>query len=360
MNISVRRPIGALAIAAVLLLGQGGLAHAASPAPSAAAPSGPTGAEMLSVQPSLINVAGKPGTTTTTELTLRAAATLAVSIKVQGLGQAKDGNFTALAPADDTRSSSARPWMTFSPDSLLMKAGDLTKVAVKIAIPQDAGEGSRYAILTITGMPVTPSGSANVGIGVELGVSTIVQLAGTAQTRTGEIDGINLDKSLPGKPLPVTVSFKNTGNTHFGAIPDELEASATLQDASGTELATASASGNQLSVLPGYDRELPLSMTPSKALVDGATYHVEVGVGLKDGTVLDRKAIDFTWSGGAVFSPTAAPIQQPPVSSVPASGPDSMMLALAGLLGAALLAALAVVAVRRRRRGRPDAGAVAE
>jgi len=193
---------------------------------------------------------------------------------------------------------------------------------------------------------------------VELGVSTIVQITDTAQTKTGEITGIAVGEALPGQPLPVTVSFLNSGNSHYGAVPNELVTTSTLQDASGAELATATANGNQLSVVPTFARGVELSMTPSQALVDGATYHLEVGAGLKDGTVFDRKALDFTWSGGQVLGATGAPIQTPPVSAGPTT--DLALIIAAALLGAAVVAVLFLILQRVRRRPRPDVGAAGQ
>lgn len=362
MTTSPRHLLGGIAIAAVLLLGHGGFVRGADPSattPSSSVPtppSGPTGNEMLSVQPSLLSVNAKAGTTTTAQLTVRAAANLSLTIKAQGLGQATDGNFTTLSGAQDSSPYSARAMVTVSPDSLQVKPGDTVKVSVSIAVPANAGDGTRYAILSITGFPPSPSGSANVGFGVELGVSTIIQIAGTAQTRTGEIDGIDVGTSLPGQPLPVTVSFKNTGNTHYGAVPDQLVASAVLQDTSGAQIASAAANGTQLSIIPTFVRDMVMSMTPSKALVDGAKYHVEVGVGLKDGTVFDRRALDFTWSGGGAVSATPAAIQTPPASSSAPASNEGVVIA-AALGGALVVAFLFLVPRLLRRRLRHDGGA---
>lgn len=360
MNTTSRRLLGGLAVATALLLGQGGFVRAAGPASSPSSPpvssqapapaGGPTGNEMLSVQPSLLSLTARAGTTTTAELTIRSAANLSLTIKAQGLGQAKDGNFLTLPADQDASPDSARTMLTVSPATLTVKPGDSVKLNVSVAVPANAGDGTRYAILSITGFPPSPSGSANVGFGVELGVSTIVQIAGTTQTKTGEIDAIDVGKSLPGEALPVTVAFKNTGNSHFGAVPDELVASAVLLDGAGAQLASATASGNQLSLVPTFIRELPLSMAPSKALVDGAKFHIEVGVGLKDGTIFDRKAIDFTWSGGALVSSTPAPLQTPSVSSPAPANDTGLMIAAA--VGGALAVALVMLILPRLRRRR--------
>jgi len=361
MNTSTRRLLSGLATATVLLLGQGGSVHAASPSPAAipSTPTGLTGNEMLSVQPSVIDVTARPGAATKAQLTVRAAASLAVTVTPQGLGQATDGNMTPLPPDKDSGTFSARSMITATPESLDMKPGDTMTLDVNIAVPADAGEGTRYAILTVTGMPPSPSGSSNVGFGVELGVSAIVHIADTPQTKTGEIKGIDIGKSLPGQALPVNVSFLNTGNTHFGAIPNELAGTATLQDATGAQIGSASISGNNISVLPGYVRALNLAMTPSVALVDGAKYHLETGVGLKDGTIFDRKAMDFTWSGGAVLSPTKAPIQAP-ASAAPSSGTDPALIILVAVVTAAGVALLFLVLPRVRRRPNADGGDAAK
>jgi hypothetical protein len=357
MNTSTRRLLSGLATTAVILLGQGSLAIAAEPTPIPAPPSGPTGNEMLSVQPSLISVTAKPGATTTTQLTLRAAAPLSVTIKSQGLAQGTDGSFISVPADRDAASYSGRSMISATPESLSVEAGDQIKVDVNITVPADVGEGTRYGIITITGMPVSPGSSSNVGFGVELGVSAIVQIDGTQQVKTGEIKDISVGEALPGQPVPVTVSFQNTGNTHFGAVPNELVTTSTLQDASGTVLATADASGNQLSVVPPFSRDTVLDLTPEKALVDGETYHLEVGTGLKDGTVFDRKALDFTWSGGQVLSETGAPVQAPAVSAPVQPSTDMYVIIIAALVGALVVALLFLVAPRLLRRQSPGGGA---
>lgn len=359
MNTTTRRLLGGFAIAAVIGLGQGGPVSAASPSPIPPPPSGPTGNEMLSVQPSLISVTAKPGSTASVRLTLRAAANLDLTIASRGLAQGTDGSYHSVPDAEDVSAYSARTMIAVTPESVQVKPGDVITVNVAIAVPADVGDGTRYAILNITGLPAGAAPSSNVGFGVELGVSTIVQIADTAQTKTGEITGIAVGEALPGQPLPVTVSFRNTGNSHYGAVPNELVTSSTLQDSSGATLASQTVNGGQLSVVPPFTRDVRLSMAPSATLVDGARYHIEAGVGLKDGSVLDRKGLDFTWSGGQVLGATGAPVQAPPVAAtVPST--DLALIIAAALLGAAAVAALFLILQRVRRGPRPGVGATGQ
>lgn len=348
MNNTTRRLLGGLAIAAVLGLGLGGPVSAASPTPIAPPPSGPTGDEMLSVQPSLISVTARPGATSKIKLTLRAAADLDVKITSRGLAQGTDGSYHSVPDAEDTSAFSARTMISATPGSIRVKPGDVITVDVSIAVPADVGDGTRYGILNVTGLPAGAAPSSNVGFGVELGVSTIVQIADTEQTKLGEIKDIRIGEALPGQPLPVTVSFNNTGNSHYGAVPNELVTSTTLQDATGATLAAQTTNGGQLSVVPPFFRDVTLTLAPAAALVSGSSYHLEVGVGLKDGTVFDRKALDFIWSGGGVLSATSAPVQAPPATSGQPS--DLTIIAIAALLGA--MAAVLLIWAVSRRRGR--------
>src|SRR5262245_31803794 len=147
MNTSTRRLPAGLATAAVLLLASGGFASAAPPTPGPPTPSGPTGKEMLSVQPSLISVAVKPGTSTSLQLTLRAAADLDITVRNQGLAQDRDGSFKAVAADQDQSPYTARAMITATPQSLQVKPAGAGNLQLAIAAPPDACAGTRYSIL---------------------------------------------------------------------------------------------------------------------------------------------------------------------------------------------------------------------
>lgn len=344
MNRSVGRLLRVFLVGVVLTVGQGGLASAASPEPSA--PSTPTGEEMLSIVPSLVAVEARPGGTATAELTLRAAAPLEVAIIPRGLAQTAEGNFEAVPADEDASPYSARAMITASPQALTMEPGDAARVTLTVTVPPDAGEGTRYAILAITGLPA--DAAENVGFGVELGVSTLVTIAETAQVKSGEISDITVGSALPGQALPVTVSLANTGTTHFGAPPNEFVTTATLQDGAGSVIASGTTTAGRLSLVPTFVRDFALALEPVSPLVDGR-YHLEVGVGLRDGTILDQKAMDFEWAGGAVLDAGAAPGIPPPTPG-PAIDP---LLLIAAILAIGAAITLAVLVARGARRQRP-------
>lgn len=352
MHSPTRRLIGAVSLGGLLALGQGGLSSAASPAPVQQTPPADG---TLSVAPALLGMAVKPGETGTTELVLRAGVPLNVQIAANGLGQGPGGDFEPVPADRDTSAFSARSMLTIAPESFRMRPGGQQKVKVTLSVPDDAGEGTRYAVLKITGTP--RGGGKNVGIRAELGVTSIFTLDKTSQTHTGAIEDLTVDQRLAGgEALAVSAMLKNTGNSHFGAAPNQVITSATLRSANGDVVAadTSTMTGN--STVPTFSRRFTVSLTPSQPVSDGR-YHLEVIAGLQDGTVLDRTALDFDALSGAVLGATSAPIT---VISPPAP-PDDLPLILSAMLlwAAGAVALLALVRGRqsvRRRAGRHASG----
>ena len=341
------RLIRALMLGGLLAIGQAGISSAASPAAQQTIPANGT----LTVTPSLISVAIAPGGTGTTELTLHAGAALDVKIEADGLGQGLDGSFKSLATADDKSPYSARTMIAVAPQAFGMQAGGSQTVAITMRIPKDAGAGTRYAILKITG---TPASSQNVGVGVELGVSSLIELTKTVQTHVGAIHDLAVDRSVPGQPLAVTGTLVNTGNSHYGTAPNQVNTSATLTNSSGQVVSTGKLVLTGYSIVPTFGRTFKLSLATAHALTDGR-YHLKVDAILQDGTALDSVGLDFTVTSGDVLGATSAPAQV----AAPTNGPDSGPLLLLGVLMGVLIGGLCmgiVVLGNRRRQRRPAAG----
>jgi hypothetical protein len=342
----------ALLFGAFLALGQVGLANANSPTvdPPPTDLQAPTGDEMLSVVPSLVAVDVRPGGSTSAELTVRAAVPLDVTITPAGLHQASNGSFASVAADSDFSLYSARPMVAVAPTTFRLEPGEPEKVTVTIAVPADAGEGTRYAIIKISALPA--GRNENVGIGIELGVTTLVGLTGTPQVRTGVISDLKVGASLPGQPLPVLVTLENTGGTHYGNPPYALTTTATLQDEDGNLVASGQAALSGNSIVPGFSRELTLQLDLARPPSPGS-YRLEVGAGLEDGTVLDRKALDFEWAGGEVLGATPAPPQGPAGTGGPT---DALILIVAGIVAAAVAILVLAILLRPRRPRRGSAG----
>jgi hypothetical protein len=214
-------------------------------------------------------------------------------------------------------------------------------VKLTIRVPRDVGEGTRYAIVKVTGDPV-PGEGGNVGAAVALGVTTLVEIANTSRTRAGVIQDLAVGETPPGAPIGLSARLRNTGNTHYGAPPFVVHASAQLRNGGGTMLATTRSILEGNSVVPTFERDFDLSLAPIQALAPGR-YQVDVEVRLDDGTVLDRATAYFDLADGAVL---------PAVDTHPGDqGPPPLLIALLGALaGMAGLLVLLTPRLRSRRQ----------
>jgi hypothetical protein len=218
-------------------------------------------------------------------------------------------------------------------------------VQVKLNVPVSAGDGTRYAVLKVTGVPV--AGSENVGIGLSLGVTSLIQMAKTVQTRSGKIQDLAVTKPTTGEPLAATGTLRNLGNSHFGAVPNQVVTYASIQDSKGETIATSKATMAGNSLVPTFGRQFSVPLQADRPMVDGR-YHLEVESRLQDGTVLDRAALDFDITSGAVAGETAVPSVGQPAAG--GGGSSTALLVLVGvLLGLAVAVLLFGVLLRRRR-----------
>jgi methionine-rich copper-binding protein CopC len=296
--------------------------------------------------PPIVSLAVKPGGTSSEEITLHAGILETVNIEADGLGQQGDGSFSFVT-ATDPSPYSGRSMVSFRPATILMQPNTDQKVNVSVAVPTTAGSGTRYALIRITATP--GAGTQNVGIGVELGVPALITLANTPATHTGALGNLKVDATA-GQPLVVSGQIANTGNTHFGASPNQINASAVVYDSSNKDVGESRTTLEGNSLVPTFSRDFSLTVAAAKNLSAGK-YRVEVTAILQDGTVLDKQALSFDFSGGEVLGVTGAPVQGAAGNSSSSGGSDASMLLMAGL-GGLLIGAffVAIVAVMSRRR----------
>jgi hypothetical protein len=334
------RLVRALLLGAAIAIGPAGAVLAEeSPPPVQPSPveQVPPAGATLSAQPSVVSAKVGPGSQGHATVTLRAGRAMDITIEPHGLGQsADDGSFTFLEADQDSSPYTARPYIEVAPASFRMEAGDTREIALTISLPEGPAEGERYALLKVTGIPA--SGDGNVGIGVALGVSVLINMPNSATSIAGSIADLAVAEVIPGEPVSVTGLVENTGNMHYGAPPNGVYQVATLRNANGEALATSRETLTGNSIVPTFGRRFELAIDPGQPLTPGA-YSVDVEVGLEDGTVLDTATTEVTAAGVNPVQPGAVP-------------GDLMPFVLAGMLGAAVAVLLLVVlGPRRLRRG---------
>jgi hypothetical protein len=299
----------------------------------------------LTVSPTIVSVSIAPGGSGSADLTVRSGVVQTVSVQVAGLGQLGDGSFSYLSAAADTSAYSARSMVTVSPTTFQMNVGTEQTISLKVAVPQNAGNGTRYAALRISGTPGT--GNQNVGIGVEIGIPILVSLADTQATTTGAVAGLSVASNNLGR-YTVTGSVTNTGNSHYGAPPNQVNVNATVYDATNKVFAGGKEVFTGNSIVPSFSRDFSLDL--GKPLTAGH-YRLEVSAVLQNGTVLGKTALAFDVSGDSVAGATSVAVMGGNQNNGSGSGPDNGTLLIAvcgGVLAGALVAALVIVGTRRR------------
>jgi hypothetical protein len=207
------------------------------------------------------------------------------SVQLMGFGQSLSGASSPLKPEEDISPYSARPFLEINLTEFHLDSGGSQTVNMTGRIPDDVGEGGRYAIVTISSL--SPGGEGSVGISVGFEVPVLLTIDGTELIHTGEITDVEIDEIESSPGIKVSAIFKNTGNHHYKA-----KAGAVLQDKSGKVLAEASTPLSFSSIIPPNSREFKLSLEPGAELNPGA-YNLNVTISLKDGTVLANKEIPF-------------------------------------------------------------------
>ena len=232
-----------------------------------------------------------------------------IIVEVKGLGQSPDGGFQVVAPGASPFCGAA--YIRVSPQEFHLDPGSRQVVEVMVDIPHNAASGGRYAILHTR--PKPPADHPGAAVGAAIATSVVLTLPG--QTREGMITELTANplsservlrpqagETLFRKEFEVSALFENTGNYHF-----RVQAEAIFRDGAGTKLATASTPLTATSIVPGFSRELKLSLTP-EALPPGI-YYVEARVSLGDGTVLATRTarVEVSEEIHMKFAPPALP-----------------------------------------------------
>ena len=250
-----------------------------------------------------------PGETYVHMITVSTAPTddpVDIVIDLMGFGQSADHSYTGLTAEEDTGQYSARPFITLDASTFTLNAGDSKTVKVIIAVPNDVGDGGRYAMINIHTKPVS---GGMVSISSAIGVPVMVTIKGQPIIETGSISEIKSVTKQDGKTAIVT-TFKNTGNHHYYGATNSV----TVNDAGGKQVAFVSLDPSLTAIIPQATVMFE-AVTPTPLIA--GTYSVDSKVILPNGTILDSKKM--TVEVGSVPAGTL-PIAPAQVTSAPRSG----------------------------------------
>jgi hypothetical protein len=249
------------------------------------------------------------------------------AIVVAGFGQSPfDGTYTGLDPAADTSPYSARTFITLEKTSVYVEAGGRAGINATIAVPADARDGGRYAVILVYQAESVSSPPAESAVAV---IPVFLNIKGGNTTGTGEITALEYTITKPGNTVQIATWFQNTGNYHFyGAVNN-----VTITDSHGTVVTRAITTPFELALIPG--QEVRFSVSVESGLPD-AGYILTSRMEQQDGTLLAEQKESLP--GGEAGAETLASQSLTPRGTydrrVPGFGMGIAMLAiLIGIVG---------------------------
>jgi hypothetical protein len=225
-----------------------------------------------------------------------------LTVDVLGLGQSLQQSNTGIPPEKDTSPYSARTFITVEPKTFHLEPGASQEVKATITIPQDAGKGGRYAMITIHN---APTGTGSTLIVTAISVPMVITLNGTAATITGTITNIGVADIIPGQPMKVITSLKNSGNLHYKVINN-----VSVTDSAG-KLVAEGGSVSSRSIVPPFTVNYEVNLATPLPV---GTYTITSKASRDDGTLLDTKTIPYE-----IKSPYVAPLDEVTVILSPKS-----------------------------------------
>jgi len=211
-----------------------------------------------------------------------------VVAEVMGLYQdPKSGVLIGAKAEEDKSPYSARGFLKVTPTSQHIESGKSAKFLLEGDIPEDVGDGGRYAIVDVHSLP---TGEGQIGVAVAVAVPVKITVSGSELIHTGEISSLELEDPISAEAPICILNFTCTGNHAYFYNVD-----ANLMDGSGNVLSNTSEPCPDCDApraVPGYSRELKLSFDLDEELEPG-TYNIEATSSLEDGTVLDTEKTDF-------------------------------------------------------------------
>jgi len=206
-----------------------------------------------------------------------------MQMDVLGFGQSVQKSYNSIPPADDTSPYSARSMISLSTPTFHLNPGESKVVSATIAVPQNVGDGGRYAIITIHN---APAGTGSTLIVTQIAVPVLITIANSKIAPAGSIVNVKTSDIVPGQPIRFTTVLKNTGNIHYYSSKNIVN----ITDSTGKEVAGVATEPSTYAIIPtatvNYEASLTTDLPPG-------SYIASSKVSLEDGTLLDTKTTSF-------------------------------------------------------------------
>jgi len=205
-----------------------------------------------------------------------------LTVDLLGFGQTPQQSNTGVPPEKDTSPYSARSFITVSEKSFHLEPGASKTVTATLKVPQNVGDGARYAMITFRNEPI---GNGSTAIVTAISVPVVITIANTPKILTGSITNVTVADVVPGQPITVTTMLKNTGNYHYPIINN-----VSVKDATGKIVATGGLNEISRAILPAYTGNFDVNLVTPLPI---GKYTITSVASRDDGTVLDSKTVPF-------------------------------------------------------------------
>lgn len=228
-----------------------------------------------------------------------------IVIDTWGFGQTAGKSYSLRSAKEDTSPYSARKFITLDTTAFHLNPGESKKITATIVIPDDAGDGGRYAIISLHN---AQSGNGTTAYVTAVSIPVMLTIADSTLQQAGSITDINVGEIVTGQPLHITTAFKNTGNIHYYKTRNTV----TVSDSGGNVFGTAGTEPSAYAIIPTYT--VNYDVTLDKSLSPG-TYEVKSVMSLEDGTLLDSKITAFEVKNTYVAPPQETRVTLTPQNS---------------------------------------------
>ena len=207
------------------------------------------------------------------------------AVDVLGFGQSPEGgSYTPLTAAEDTGAYSARALVTVESPVIHIEPGERRAFNATIRVPQNVGEGGRYALIYIH---PAATGGGQSAFATAMIVPVMLTIQNTKVAETGTITEMGVGDIAAGKPITVSSTLKNTGNHHYYGVVNRI----TVTDPAGKTVGTVKTDPASNALVPGQSVRFTTSISTPLSI---GTYTVKSDMLLESGTVLDSRTTSIT------------------------------------------------------------------
>jgi len=222
-----------------------------------------------------------------------------VIAQVGGIVQLLDGTIQFVSSAEDNSIYSARQFITLDRKTLHLEPGVPQEITATIHVPQNVGDGGRYALINVKTLSLNKDG---VSVASAVNIPVFLTIKNSSIIESGKVESIITSEIISGQPVNIVTDFQNTGNHHF-KIKEEV----TIIDPKGDTIDILYSGLTNASIVPLATRKVKAVFIPDGELSEGV-YLIKSKVMLEDGTVLDEEITNFEVKG--TYIPPPAPVSQ--------------------------------------------------